>query len=126
MKKKSKTKILLIDDDSEALEITEARIRANGYKFYGSIDPVEGIELIRKEKPDIILLDVNMPGVDGFSLCKIIKGNKGLARIPIIFITAKELINDVEKGFEVGAVDYVIKPVDWDRLMEKIERLMSE
>ncbi len=124
MKNKSRTKILLIDDDQHAMEITESRIKANGYRFLGSLDPVKGIELIRREKPDIILLDVAMPGVDGFSLCKIIKGDKSTKKIPIIFITAKELINDVEKGFEVGAVDYVLKPVDWDRLMEKIERIL--
>ncbi len=125
MKKKSKTKILLIDDDPEALEITEARLRASGYKFTGVLDAVEGINLIRSEKPDIILLDVAMPGVGGFSLCKIIKGDKSINKIPIIFITAKEMIGDVEKGFEVGAVDYVIKPVDWDRLNEKIEKLLT-
>ncbi len=125
MKKKSRTKILLIDDDPQALEITEARLRANGYKFKGALDAVEGINLIRSEKPDIILLDVEMPGVDGFSLCKIIKGDRSISKIPIIFITAKELIGDVEKGFEVGAVDYVLKPVNWDRLMGKIEKLLS-
>jgi len=108
------------------IEITEARMKANGYRFVGALDGVEGINLIRKEKPDIILLDVTMPRIDGFSLCKIIKGDKNMSRIPVIFITAKELINDVEKGFEVGADDYAIKPVDWDRLMEKIERLLEE
>ncbi len=125
MKKKSKTKILLIDDDPQALEIAEARFKANGYKFMGVLDGVEGINLIRKEKPDIILLDIAMPGIDGFSLCKIIKGDKNIKKIPVIFFTARELVNDVEKGFEVGADDYVLKPVDWDRLMEKIKRLMS-
>ena len=125
MKKKSKTKILLIDDDPQALEIAEARLKANGYKFMGVLDGVEGINLIRKEKPDIILLDIAMPGIDGFSLCKIIKGDKNIKKIPVIFFTARELVNDVEKGFEVGADDYVLKPVDWDRLMEKIKRLMS-
>lgn len=125
MKKKSKTKILLIDDDPEALEIAEARLKANGYKYIGVLDGVEGINMIRKEKPDIILLDIAMPGIDGFSLCKIIKGDKNIKKIPVIFFTAKELVNDVEKGFEVGADDYVLKPVDWDRLMGKIERLMS-
>jgi len=123
---KRKAKILLIDDDPHMIEITEARMKANGYRFVGALDGVEGINLIRKEKPDIILLDVTMPRIDGFSLCKIIKGDKNMSRIPVIFITAKELINDVEKGFEVGADDYAIKPVDWDRLMEKIERLLEE
>jgi len=73
------------------IEITEARMKANGYRFVGALDGVEGINLIRKEKPDIILLDVTMPRIDGFSLCKIIKGDKNMSRIPVIFITAKEL-----------------------------------
>jgi len=124
MIRRRKIKVLLIDDDSDAVEITRARLEAKGFRFCGITDEVEGINIVRSQKPDIILLDVAMPRIDGFSLCKIIKGDKKLSRIPVIFITSKELISHVEKGFASGGDDYILKPVDWDRLIEKIEKLL--
>ena len=126
IKKHSKIKIIMIDDDPDALEITRARLEAKGFRFSGITDEVEGINAIRSDKPDIILLDIAMPRIDGYSLCRIIKGDKKLSRIPVIFITSKELISSVEKGFASGGDDYIIKPVDWDRLIEKIEKLLDK
>jgi len=126
MKRRNKIKVLAIDDDEEALEITVARLEVLGYEVVSTQDGVEGISLVRRENPDIILLDIMMPKIDGFSVCKILKEDNALKSIPVILLTSKELINDVEKGFASGADDYVIKPVDWDRLVAKIDKLMSE
>lgn len=125
MKKKSKIKILIIDDDPEDVEITEARLKAHGYNVISTLDGLEGISIVRKQRPDLVLLDIVMPKVDGYAICKILKEDENIKKIPVILFTAKEMISDVEKGFAVGADDYIIKPVDWDRLMGKIEKLLS-
>ncbi len=116
-------KILIIDDDPDALEISRARLETQGYKVLAVDDGEKSLEIIRKKRPDVILLDVVMPKVDGLSICRIIKKDEKIKNIPVILLTAKEMIADVDRGFEAGANDYVTKPVDWNKLIDKIKKL---
>jgi len=119
-----KSKILIVDDDPIALETMAAILEIRDYEVLMALSGLECISKTRKEKPDLIIMDVMMPGLDGFAACKMIRENKETKSIPIILLTGKGMIGDVEKGFAAGASDFMVKPVDWDTLLLKIEKLI--
>jgi len=102
--------ILLVDDSAFNLKVLADTVEECGYKPVLATNGKQAFEFINIEKPDLILLDVMMPEVDGFQLCIQLKENPGLKDIPIIFLTAKSKTEDIVKGFEVGGVDYITKP----------------
>lgn len=117
-------KILIVDDDPDAREILVTRLEAYGYKVETAENGWVCLEKVKKFKPDLILLDIMMPQVDGYTTCKILREDEKTSKIPIIFLTAKELIGEIEKAFTVGADDYVIKPISWERLLPKIKKFV--
>jgi len=119
-----KPKILIIDDDPNALETMAAVLETRNYKVLTTPSGLEAITIAGKEKPDLIIMDVMMPQIDGFTLCKMIKEKEEIKDIPVILLTGKELIGDTEKGFAAGASDYMIKPIDWDRFFLKIKKFV--
>lgn len=112
-------KILLIDDDRSIQVLLERLLTAEGYEFVGALQAQAGLELLESEKPDLLLLDVMLPGTNGFDLCTRIR-EEG-RRIPIIMVSAKGDIVDKSIGFKAGCDDYVVKPFDPDELMLRIE-----
>jgi len=120
-----KSKILVIDDDPDAVETMTAILETRDYEVVTALSGLEGITKAREEKPDLIIMDVMMPKLDGFTICKMIKDNEQIKNIPVILLTGKGLVGDVEKGFAAGASDYMIKPIDWERLFVKIEKFIS-
>ncbi|MCT4618596.1 MAG: hybrid sensor histidine kinase/response regulator [Marinisporobacter sp.] len=116
-----KTKILIVDDSQLNLKIIEDVMKKNGY------DPIlvsQGHDVFRhakEEKPELILLDIIMPKIDGYKVCEILKGNEQTKDIPIIFLTGQSNIEDVAKGFEVGAVDYINKPFHEVELIARVK-----
>lgn len=122
----SESKILIIDDDPDALETMAAILETRDYQVLTALSGLEGISKAGKEKPDLIIMDVMMPELDGFAACKMIKENKEIKDIPVILLTGKGLVGDMEKGFASGASDYMIKPIDWDRFFLKIKKLIPE
>ena len=119
MNKKYENKILLVDDDTKNLQVA-----MNILKDYNVIYAQSGekaLELLDKNKFDLILLDVVMPIMDGYYVCSKIKENKDLSYIPIIFLTVKDDEKDIVKGFELGAVDYIIKPFYSEVLLKRVE-----
>lgn len=102
------SKILIIDDTPEYIEMLGEIL--NEYEIYAAKEGKKGIELALKIEPDLILLDINMPQINGYEVCRRLKMNKNLKNIPVIFLTANEGCNFEEIGFEVGAVDYISKP----------------
>ena len=112
-------KILLIDDDKSLHSLLERVLRGEGYEFVGALSSKKGLELLASEKPDLLLLDVMLPGVNGFDLCTQIRGEG--RRIPIIMISAKGDIVDKSIGFKAGCDDYVVKPFNPDELLLRIE-----
>lgn len=105
-----KEKILVVDDEKDILELVEYNLTKNGYRVKTVTSGEEALELIKENDYDLIILDLMLPGVDGFDLCKIIKADKKKANIPIVMVTAKADEADKVAGLEIGADHYVTKP----------------
>lgn len=113
--------ILAVDDEQLNLELLRFILERNNYQFEGTSDDDYFFQLLEKRKPDLILLDVIMPRIEGFELCEKIKGFRKYKDIPIIFLTGKVNVKDKVKGFEVGGVDYVTKPFNEQELIARIQ-----
>lgn len=105
-----KERILVVDDEKDILELIDYNLSKNGYKVKTVTSGEEALELIKDNDYDLIILDLMLPGVDGFDLCKIIKADKHKANIPIVMVTAKAEEADKVAGLEIGADHYVTKP----------------
>jgi len=110
--------ILIVDDIKENIDILVALLQE--YDLLTAIDAKTALDLVKCEDIDLILLDIMMPIMDGFEVCKIIKSNPRTANIPIIFITARDNLEDVTKGFKYGAVDYITKPFKVEELVSRV------
>ena len=112
-------KIMLVDDEEELRQAIEQLLVSNGYAYVGAKDAAEGLAMLAREKPDLLLLDVMLPGTNGFDLCERIRREGG--RVPIIFLSAKNDIVDKSIGFRLGGDDYVTKPFDAAELLLRID-----
>ena len=102
-------KILVIEDDKFLRELISQKLIQEGYKIVEAMDGEKGLEAIKKEKPDLILLDLILPGIDGFEVLTRIKKDQPETKIPIIILSNLGQKDDIEKGLKMGAVDYLIK-----------------
>ena len=114
-------KLLLIDDDAEVLEINKKYLTEEGFTVYTSADPIKGIEYAKKVKPDCILLDVMMPGMDGYEVCTQIRT---FSSVPIIFLTGKDSEDDKINGLVTGGDDYIVKPYSLRELKARVDVLL--
>ncbi|RPI14561.1 MAG: DNA-binding response regulator [Ignavibacteriae bacterium] len=105
-----KEKILVVDDEKDILELIEYNLSKNGYRVQTAASGEDALELVKENDYDLIMLDLMLPGVDGFDICKIIKSDKQKANIPIVMVTAKSDEADRVAGLEIGADHYVTKP----------------
>lgn len=119
------TKILIVEDEPAIAENLQALLSAKGYQVLLASDGSEGINLARKESPNLILLDVMLPKMGGFDVCRMLKGDPATKAIRIIMVTGLGRMGDVETAFRNGADDYIIKPFDSARLFKKIEKVMA-
>lgn len=113
--------ILIVDDLAENIEVLGTLIRKNKYKVAVAMNGEEAVKVTKKILPDLILLDIAMPGKDGFSVCKTLKSDPMTESIPIIFLTAKVESEDIVAGFSLGAVDYITKPFKSAELLMRIK-----
>jgi DNA-binding response OmpR family regulator len=111
------TKILLIDDDIEVLKMNQKYLMNEGYEVYSTNVPEKGIEITRRKKPDCIVLDIMMPNLNGYEVCKMIHN---FSDIPIIFLTGCDTENDKINGLSLGADDYIVKPYSLRELKARI------
>lgn len=114
-------KILLIEDNNDVRENTAEILELANYKVFTAPDGKEGVELARKEQPDLIICDIMMPGLDGYGVLHLISKDSELAAVPFIFLTAKAERSDMRKGMELGADDYITKPFDKTELLNAVE-----
>ena len=115
-------KILIVEDEPQINRLIELVLQSGGYyKIKKAFDGKEALEIIKTDKPDLILMDVMIPEIDGFSLCKLIKNDEHLNSIQIIMLTAKKMEEDILQGFENGAVDYISKPFSNKILLARIK-----
>jgi diguanylate cyclase (GGDEF)-like protein len=113
--------ILIVDDTPKNIQLLGTVLKNIGYKIIVATNGLQALGLLEKIKPDLILLDVMMPELDGYETCKRIKATEKLKDIPIIFLTAKTQPEDIVKGFELGAVDYIIKPFNSSELLARVK-----
>lgn len=118
---KSDSRILIVDDTPKNIQVLGSILRKESYKLNVAQNGLQALEILKKIKPDLILLDIMMPELDGFETCKRMKQDDDLKDIPVIFLTAKVDIEDVVLGFELGAVDYVTKPFNSTELLVRVE-----
>jgi two-component system alkaline phosphatase synthesis response regulator PhoP len=117
-------KILIVDDELDTLIPLKRALEAEDYLVVEASSGMEAIEKTRSSHPDLILLDLMMPGMDGFEVCKVLKNDTLTGRIPIIMLTAKGEIDDKIEGIETGADDYVTKPFDLGELKARIKMIL--
>ncbi|MFW5701646.1 MAG: response regulator, partial [Bacteroidota bacterium] len=108
--RRDKALILIADDVVNNVKVLRATLEKRGYDISVAYDGISALESARELKPDIILLDVMMPGLDGYEVCEQLKHDPATLDIPVIFLTVKNEINDVLRGFELGSADYINKP----------------
>jgi len=118
-------KILIADDRAEVVELVRVTLERGDYEIVDASNGKEALKRVRLEKPDLILLDVVMPKMDGFEVCRKLKKDPQTKEIPIIMLTAKAQEVEKEKGREVGASDYITKPFSPSALLTKIEEILA-
>ncbi len=112
--------ILLAEDDASNVRFLRMVLEESGYNLIVAENGNKALEITKNEKPDLILLDIMMPEMDGFEVCRNLKASPGTIGIPVIFLTARTNTEDIVKGFEVGGVDYVTKPFSAHELLARI------
>lgn len=118
-------KILIIEDDKDIVSLLEYRLVAHGFDVITALDGAEGLALARSERPDLITLDINLPEVNGFTVCSMLKADEEYHSIPIIFLTARDGYADNVFDDSVQPEAYVTKPFDINELVDKIRQLTS-
>ncbi len=113
-------KILLVEDHEEIWDFLSRRLQRRGYEVILAHDGEDGVQKARAGQPDVILLDMNLPIMDGWTAARALKGNSGTAQIPIIALTAHAMSSDRDKALQAGCNDYHPKPVDFSRLLSQI------
>ncbi len=116
-----KHNILIVDDVIENIQVAMNILKEDNYEFSFAKNGENALELIRNNSFDLILLDIMMPGIDGYEVCKQIKQEPAIADIPIIFLTAKADTDSMSKGFDIGGVDYIIKPFHASELLSRVK-----
>lgn len=119
-----KKRILLIEDEEDIAGLIKLQAELHGYKLHVEVDGINGMLAVEREKPDLVILDVMLPGQNGFDVCRKIKGSSELKSIAVIMLTAKSEELDVLLGLELGADDYVTKPFSPRVLMSKIRAVL--
>jgi CheY-like chemotaxis protein len=118
-------KILIIEDTENNRVLLTRRLKPRGHEIITADDAESGLPLVESEKPDLILMDVGLPGMDGWNATRALKQNPITHSIPVIALTAHAMQGDREKAMEAGCDDYETKPIDFNRLFEKIDRLVA-
>jgi len=119
------TKILLVEDNEMNRDMLSRRLTRNGYEVSIAIDGQQGVDMALSERPDIVLMDMSLPIIDGWEATRRIKANDATRAIPVIALTAHAMAGDREKAMEVGCDDYDTKPVELARLLGKIAALLK-
>jgi DNA-binding response OmpR family regulator len=118
-------KILIVDDEPDVASLLNLMLKSKGYETITAGDGQEALEKARREKPDLIVLDIMLPRLDGYKVARMLKFDEKFSHIPIIMVTAKIQEKDKKTGLEMGADAYVTKPFDTAMLLEKINEVLA-
>ncbi|MBN8666715.1 MAG: response regulator [Chitinophagales bacterium] len=119
-------KILVVDDDPYILMSLEFLLKKNGFDVMVARNGTEALDLVEKQVPQIVLLDIMMPDVDGYAICKHIKSHKKLKDAKVVFMSAKSKESDIQKGYDLGASLYITKPFSTRQLLKQMQDLVNE
>jgi len=119
-------KILIVEDDPSFSRAINHMIGKEGYEVITAFNGMTGLRMAKEEKPDLLILDVMLPGLDGFEICSRLRGETQTAKLPIIMLSAKGQDTDKTTGLKVGANEYLTKPVDRAVLLEKLTSLLPK
>jgi DNA-binding response OmpR family regulator len=114
-------KILIVDDSAENLKVVSYFLKEKNYKIAIATDGESALKVAEKNDIDLILLDIMMPGIDGYEVCRRLKENNQTKNIPVIFLTARTESEDIVKGFKSGGVDYIMKPFNKEELFLRVD-----
>lgn len=120
-----KNRILVVEDEESLLKLESILLTSKGYSVTGVMDGRSALEEIAKSKPDLVILDIMLPELDGFEVCRQIKGNPETCHIPVVMLTAKKSSQDLARGRQVGADEYITKPFKSAKVMEIIGTLLK-
>jgi len=118
-------KILVVDDEKDLVETVSFRLQTAGFEVVPAYDGQDGLEKARSLKPDLIILDLMLPKMDGYKVCRLLKFDEKYKKIPIIMFTARAQDSDKQMGLEVGADAYITKPFEPQALLDKIKELIK-
>lgn len=116
-------RVAIIDDDPGIVKVISVILKTNGFEVVGALSGAGALSLIKDERPDVVILDIMMPDVDGFEVCRQIKEDPETSGIPVLFVSAKTGMDHVDKGMELGADGYIIKPFAPAVLIAKIKEV---
>ena len=117
-------KILLVEDNEMNRDMLQRRLEKRGYEVITAVDGQQGVDLARSESPDLILLDMSLPVLDGWGAAGVLKGDAATKKIPIIALTAHAMAGERQRAMEAGCDEYDTKPIELPRLLEKIQALL--
>ena len=120
----SKEKILIVDDEQDLVKLTRYNLEKEGYKVISAYNGEDALFLARREKPELIILDIMLPGIDGLEVCKKLKADPELANIAILMLTAKGEEIDITLGLKLGADDYITKPFSLKELIARVQAIL--
>ena len=122
----AKGKVLVVDDEIYIVHILDFSLGMEGYEVLTALDGEQALEKAKNEKPDLIVLDIMMPKLDGYETCKLLKAEESTRDIPVILLSAKGRNVDQKIGFDVGADDYITKPFSPRKLVERINAILGQ
>ena len=119
-------KILAVDDDAMVLAVIKKRLEFAGYEVITAMEGLEGLKKARAENPDLIVLDLILPNLNGYQICAMLKRDSNYRKIPIVMLTSRSQQADIAEGMKAGANAYITKPYDPDEFIAKIQTLLTE
>jgi len=125
MSSEDKGTILYVEDNSDNRTLVRRILLSEDYKLIEATNGAEALQVLENTKPDLILMDINMPDMDGYTLTAKIKARPGFERVPILALTANVMRGDKEKTLEAGCDGYIQKPLDIDQLIKEVERFLA-
>ncbi|MBM2828427.1 MAG: response regulator receiver modulated metal dependent phosphohydrolase [Actinobacteria bacterium] len=125
MSSEPREKILMVDDDAQVVGVIGQFLSSQGFRFHGASNGREGIEKAKELHPDLVFLDLSMPGMDGFEVCRRLKGDPATVRIPVVILTAYTEIESRIKALKAGATDFLAKPIDFTELLVRTENILQ-
>lgn len=118
-------KILVVDDEESIVELLRYNFKLKGLRVYGALNGEKAIDLARTENPDLIILDLMLPGLHGYEVLRLLKKNMQIAHIPVVILSAKTLKEDINKGMQLGADAYITKPFSVAELVIRVKEMLK-